>query len=1040
MKNHTVFMYIQKFPLFVWSILFIAQGCNLATSLINENDLNKSPLLALATGEDIDNAFVSTDEDTAVSGFIALPVLSNLKTKISSLPLYGTLTFNSLDNSFIYLPNLNYFGNDQFKFHYYNPNNPLDKTADAIFQIAIAAVNDAPLANNDAITVPANSNSQLLVLANDSDIENDPLEIISVSQNVFAEGVVSIAANHKHLIFTPAANALGVVFFTYTMRDLQGTQATAAVNLFINQINSPPVATNDIVVTNKNVLIKINVLANDTDLETPQALTLQQVTQPGHGTAQINTNNANSQTVSYTPQFGYIGTDSFSYYVRDAQGLSAIGLVSLTITNNNNAPVAIDDSSVIPVNATVKVYPLNNDFEPDQEALTITPVGQPTNGNAIFNAIDKSFTYTPNNNFVGPDSFVYQINDPLGASATATININVSNNSNVVNQNPIAMNDTPAAIFEDQQGYVPLNLLGNDADPENDALTIVQIKNKSNSASITIIGTGGQSILYKSPANYFGIETFTYVIQDAAGNTAEALVTMNITPVEDNPTATNVYHQLVPNITQVIPVSGATDLDGDQLLYSEVTTPANGVLVPINNASGVLTGWSYTPNVDFEGIDSFTYRVTANSIPSNIALVSLHVSMNHAQDGISLLSFSYSDDGIQFPFTNPSNPNLIYPAGKVEMQFIPDQHSATEYRLSNPSNEIITFKGLSKDNNYAIMTFPDHPQFNNNFALGFNNLTLNPQQTIRFILTPNPAAYPEGGNVLPAGTNNLYFVFQKGTDPNLYSAKLKTKVDVTFNNPIQTLPVVIHLVSATPKVYTQLELDGYKQTTLNALNSGFVHQGNNLAIFGFAAVTGITDAAFATFTHSGNATQFLKTKTEQYGIPGAINITYITSFSDGSTLGMTWQNIPVADNGQNVIQDVQGTIDLAKFSFSVIQLDQISLFNQMIINHEIGHMAGLDHTAIDQSTLNAITPVTYQSYPFCQQILGTNAQITYNRYDLNPNSSNAHNIGKNNTMRAAIGNAPGGFFSGEYLAPFSEIIECWSATSGHLLSNPHATL
>ena len=118
---------------------------------------------------------------------------------------------------------------------------------------------------------------------------------------------------------------------------------------------------------------------------------------------------------------GQVGIDD-----RLAYGSTSEFAVNVVIVPANNAPVAVDDSFTavegIPFTSELGFNDLlSNDSDPDGDTLTVntTPVSGPANGSLVLNA-DGTYTYTPNDNFNGTDSFVYEVMDGNGGAAQAT--------------------------------------------------------------------------------------------------------------------------------------------------------------------------------------------------------------------------------------------------------------------------------------------------------------------------------------------------------------------------------------------------------------------------------------------------------------------------------------------------------------------------------------------------------------------------------------------------------------------------------------------
>ena len=186
--------------------------------------------------------------------------------------------------------------------------------------------------------------------------------------------------------------------------------------------NKPPVITADSAVTSMGQPVTINVLINDSDPNN-NTLTIVSVSQPQFGTVTIN-----GQTIIYTPNANFTGTDTFSYVVSDGQGGTTVGSVTITVNGpggvTNRAPTAANDSATTAQGAAVTIDILANDADPDGDALNITIDGPPAHGTATVN--NGKVIYTPNADFAGTDSFIYIVSDGKGATATATVTVTVT--------------------------------------------------------------------------------------------------------------------------------------------------------------------------------------------------------------------------------------------------------------------------------------------------------------------------------------------------------------------------------------------------------------------------------------------------------------------------------------------------------------------------------------------------------------------------------------------------------------------------------------
>ena len=261
-----------------------------------------------------------------------------------------------------------------------------------------------PVANNDAYST--NEDTPLSVTppgvrANDVDITGNPLTLTIVTSP--SNGSVTLN-NDGSFLYTPALNFNGTDTFTYRINNTLANSNVATVTITVNAINDPPVANNNSFNVDEDqvgglVVAAPGVLANDTDVDSA-TLTAVLVSSTTNGTLTLNSDGS----FSYTPNANFNGTDTAD---------SNTATVTITVDAVNDAPVAVnnaystneDTALTVPVNGV-----LGNDTDIDNVTLTAVLVTSTSNGTLTLNA-DGSFTYTPNANFNGSDSFTYKAND-----------------------------------------------------------------------------------------------------------------------------------------------------------------------------------------------------------------------------------------------------------------------------------------------------------------------------------------------------------------------------------------------------------------------------------------------------------------------------------------------------------------------------------------------------------------------------------------------------------------------------------------------------
>ncbi len=297
--------------------------------------------------------------------------------------------------------------------------------------VTVTPVNDAPTANADSFDVVIDSTDNLLdVLANDTS-DPDASETLSVTAVGEASngGTVEIASNGTGVLYTPATGFTGSETFTYTVSDGDLTQ-TAIATVTVAPADDPPSAVDDTFdnLTEDDPETELDVLSNDLPDVNNETFVVHSVGMPDQG-GSVRISDDASQ-VLYTPAANFNGTETFSYTIRDEGGGLSVAMVMVTVAAVNDPP-PIDSPTVNLNRATgptivfsLDDLPLNVD---DAENLSISDFESSTSAGGTVQLINgESLQYTlPSSDFVGSDSFTYQVSDEVNQS-TGTISLNVT--------------------------------------------------------------------------------------------------------------------------------------------------------------------------------------------------------------------------------------------------------------------------------------------------------------------------------------------------------------------------------------------------------------------------------------------------------------------------------------------------------------------------------------------------------------------------------------------------------------------------------------
>ena len=580
-----------------------------------------------------------------------------------SAPPSGVATLNG-DNSISYDPNGSFenlaVGETATVIVAYTISDDAGATSNSAVTFVVEGRNDAPEANND--TGSTDQNSQLVVntILNDTDPDgSDTLTITGVTQP--SSGLV--LHNDGDVTFDPGGefDHLGVgqsevVTFQYDISDGNGNTDTATVSITVNGVDDATVTNPDFDRTDEETSVTIDVLANDSDLDDNDSLTIESVDQPINANDGIVVNNTNNLT--FTPgsnfdslAFGESATTTFEYTaVAAGSGATQVETVTVTIHGVNDNPVANNDSIRTDQDVPITIDAVGNDTDVDtSDLLLITGVDQPSKGSATINS-ENRIVFNPGNDFDSLDdgvdetvSFDYFISDGNGGTDVATITVTVTGVEDLTNT-------APDEGETDEETAITLSVLDNDTDPDTGEVLVINTVSTPAKGSTS---TDGTTITFDPGSDFNDLaigesETVTFEYALTTGEVETVTVTVN--GLNDDPVAINdvetTNEDSVVNI-DLLGIDDSTaadsDVDGDSLTVTEINgiaaggtiTLVSGALVTVN-ANGTV---DYDPNDKFEALDggdvitdSFAYTISDGNGGTSTSTAT--VTINGANDAL----------------------------------------------------------------------------------------------------------------------------------------------------------------------------------------------------------------------------------------------------------------------------------------------------------------------------------------------------------------------------------------------------------------------
>jgi hypothetical protein len=552
-----------------------------ATALLTVNPIDDLPVA-------VDDTFL-TDEDSALTQTLApndTPSGDGGNTwALATGPSHGTVVVNA-DGSFTYTPDADYHGPDSFTYTLTDADGDVS-TATAL--LTVNPIDDLPVAVDDTFLTDEDSALTGQTLAPNDTPSGDGGNTWALATGP-SHGTVVVNADGS-FTYTPDADYHGPDSFTYTLTDADGDVSTATALLTVNPIDDLPVAVDDTFLTDEDSALTQTLAPNDTpsgDGGNTWAL----ATGPSHGTVVVNADGS----FTYTPDADYHGPDSFTYTLTDADGDVSTATALLTVNPIDDLPVAVDDTFLTDEDSALTQTLAPNDTPSGDGGNTWALATGPSHGSVVVNA-DGSFTYTPDADYHGPDSFTYTLTDADGDVSTATALLTV----NPIDDLPVAVDDT---FLTDEDSALTQTLAPNDT-PSGDGGNTWALATGPSHGSVVVNADG--SFTYTPDADYHGPDSFTYTLTDADGDVSTATALLTVNPIDDLPVAVDdtfltdedsalTGQTLAPNDTP----SG----DGGNT-WALATGPSHGSVVV--NADGSFT---YTPDADYHGPDSFTYTLT----------------------------------------------------------------------------------------------------------------------------------------------------------------------------------------------------------------------------------------------------------------------------------------------------------------------------------------------------------------------------------------------------------------------------------------------
>ncbi|MFQ3626744.1 MAG: Ig-like domain-containing protein [Cyanobacteriota bacterium] len=373
-------------------------------------------------------------------------------------------------------------------------------------------------------------------------------------------------------------------------------------------LNQPPVANDGTLTTDEDTAFSGTLSGSDPE---GAALTYSIVNQPAHGTVTLT--DAATGAYIFIPNANFNGGDSFTFSVNDGVNDSGTATVTITVTPVNDAPTAA--GVIVNTNEDEDISGFLLGADVDGDTLTYEIVTAPTKGVTITNAATGAFTYTPNADENGADSFTYRVFDGMVYSSPATVTVAIA----PVNDAPVATDSSLTTTRnQPQSGTVAA------ADVDGDTLTYSVVTGPAN-GTLTSFDTTTGAFTYLPNPGHVGPDSFSFRANDGSGapNALSNVATVSIVVNFGNhvPVASS-SSQTTNEDEALLGMLSATDGDNDPLTYAIASGPSQGSITEFDPSTGAFT---YRPNPNANGFDSFTFRVFDGYEESDLATVTITI-------------------------------------------------------------------------------------------------------------------------------------------------------------------------------------------------------------------------------------------------------------------------------------------------------------------------------------------------------------------------------------------------------------------------------
>ncbi|WP_173974598.1 tandem-95 repeat protein, partial [Magnetospirillum sp. LM-5] len=523
-------------------------------------------------------------EDSTITGQISISDADGgvASVEFITVPEHGVLEFTQ-DGQYRFTPDPDWNGTDSVTIRVTDAKGG---TTEQTIELNVAAVNDAATSDGIVIegsdtpveSVAISEDSGLTFAVDVTDAEGGAVDIAFADN---PNGSVTVNDDGT-FTFTPTGDFTGATELTYTVTDSEGMTTTNTVTINVGAVEDEAVVTATGGSGAEDNVVTGTISATDVD---GGVVSIELVGDAAHGSVTVNADG----TYSFSPDENWNGTDSFTVLVTDANG----GTTEQTVTVNVGA---VEDEAVVTVTGGEGsedgvVTGSISATDVDGGIASIELVGDAAHGSVELNP-DGTYSFTPDADWNGTDSFTVVVTDANGGTTEQTITVNVEavNDAATTDGIVVAGSDTPVesvSISEDSGLVFAVDV----TDAEGGAVDIAFADNPNGSVTVNDDGT----FTFTPTGDFAGTTELTYTVTDSEGVTTTNTVTVNVGAVEDEAVVTATGGSGTEDNVVTGSIS-ATDVDGGVVSIELVGDAAHGSVEL--NPDGT---YSFTPDADWNG-------------------------------------------------------------------------------------------------------------------------------------------------------------------------------------------------------------------------------------------------------------------------------------------------------------------------------------------------------------------------------------------------------------------------------------------------------